>query len=45
MSNERFTEKKGREDADISSLRDFWTTRQLKDYLRKQEAASVEEIY
>ena len=35
--------KKGKENADISSTRDFWATRQLKDYLRKQEAASVEE--
>ena len=36
-------EKKGKEDADISSSRDFWTTRQLKDYLRKQGASSGEE--
>ena len=44
MSNECFTEKKkGKEDADISSSRDFWTTRQLKDYLRKQGASSGEE--
>ena len=31
--------KKGKEDPDISSSSDFWTTRQLKDYLTKQEAA------
>ena len=31
--------KKGKEDPDISSSSDFWMTRQLKDYLRKQEAA------
>ena len=36
-------EKKGKEDSDISSSSNFWTARQLKDYLRKQEAASVEE--
>ena len=28
--------KKGKEGADISSSSNFWTTRQLKDYLRKQ---------
>ena len=44
MSNERFTEKKGKEDADISCLETSGRPcRQLKDYLRKQEAASVEE--
>ena len=32
-------EKKGKEDPDISSSSVFWMTRQLKDYLRKQEAA------